>query len=79
MTDKKDDPDVSENVKLAHEIQHFFRYKVKKDNWVSEKELKYHSRKHNQVFNELVRRGFIERKKTPYGHSYRWKSMMPRI
>ena len=76
MALKKKDPDVSERVKLAHEIQHFFRYKYK-NNWVSEKELKYHSRMHNQVFNELVKRGFIERKKMHFGYKYRWNASMP--
>jgi hypothetical protein len=76
MVRKKEDPDTSERVKLAHEILTFFRTNYK-NSWVSEKELKYHTRMHNQVFNELVRRGFIERKKTPYGYSYKWKAMMP--
>lgn len=76
MPRKKEDPDTSERVKLAHEIQHFFRYQYK-DQWVSEKHLKNHSRMHNQVFNELVRRGFIERKKTPLGYNYRWKARHP--
>ena len=72
----KEDPDISERVKLAHEIQQFFKYQHK-DQWVSEKHLKYHSRMHNQVFNELVKRGFIERKKMPFGYNYRWKAQMP--
>ncbi|MBW2971601.1 hypothetical protein KY359_01065, partial [Candidatus Woesearchaeota archaeon] len=70
MPRKKEDPDTTERVKLSHEIQHFFTYNFKKNAWVSEKELKYHSRMHNQVFNELVKRGFIERKKTPFGYNY---------
>ncbi|MBW2972381.1 hypothetical protein KY359_05070 [Candidatus Woesearchaeota archaeon] len=78
MSRKKEDPDTAERVRLAHEIQQFFMYKVKKDNWVSEQELKNHSRMHNQVFNELVKRGFIERKKTPFGYNYRWKAEMPK-
>ena len=77
MPRKKNDPDVNERIKLAHEIQQFFRYKYK-GTWVSEKELKYHNRMHNQVFNELVRKGFIERKKTHFGYKYKWKAMMPR-
>jgi hypothetical protein len=68
---KERDPDTAEKVKLAHEIQQSFMYNYK-DGWVSEKQLKYHNRKHNQVFNELVKRGFIERKNTPYGYRYRW-------
>jgi hypothetical protein len=79
MPRKKEDPDTSERVKLAHEIQQFFMYKMKKNNWVSEKELKYHSRMHNQVFNELVKRGLIERKKTHFGYKYRWNSVMPKL
>jgi len=74
---KKEDPDISEKVQLAHEIQNFFKYNYKKEGWVSEQELKNHSRAHNQVFNELVKRGFIERKKTACGYSYRWNAMMP--
>lgn len=73
----KEDPDVSSKVKLAHEIQQFFMYTYG-NNWVSEKELKNHSREHNQVFNELVRRGFIERKKTIQGYSYKWKVPYPK-
>jgi hypothetical protein len=70
---KEKDPDTSERVKLAHEIQQFFMYSYK-DGWVSEKQLKYHNRRHNAVFNELVNRGFIERKKTDDGYRYRWKA-----
>ena len=73
---KKEDPDTAERVKLAHEIQHSFIHNYK-NNWVSEKELKYHDRLHNQVFNELVKRGFIERKKTYYGYTYRWNAALP--
>ena len=75
---KKEDPDTSAKVKLAHEIQHFFMY-MHKGQWVSEKELKQHSRMHEQVFNELVKRDFIERKKTPFGYNYRWKAIMPKF
>ena len=71
------DPDVSEKVILAHEIQNFFRYRRGK--WISEKELKNHNRAHNQVFNELVARGFIERKKSFQGYRYRWKAAMPNL
>ena len=78
MLRKKEDSDVSEKAKLAHEIQQFFMYNYK-NRWVGEKELKYHSRMHNQVFNELVRRGFIERKKTHFGYRYRWKAAKPRL
>ena len=70
------DADVTDKVKLAWEIQNFFRYSMG-NNWVPEKELKNHSRMHNQVFNELVSRGFIERKKNWQGYSYRWNSKMP--
>jgi len=73
---KKEDPDTAERVKLAHEIQQFFMTNYK-NNWVPEKELKYHSRMHNQVFNDLVKRGFIERKKTYLGYNYKWKAAMP--
>ena len=73
---KKDDPDTSEKVKLAHEIQQFFMYTYG-GKWVSEKELRNHSREHNQVFNELVRRGFIEREKTFQGYKYKWSSKRP--
>ena len=75
---KKEDPDISKRVKLAHEIQHFFMYRHK-GQWVSEKELKQHSRMHEQVFNNLIQRGFIERKKTHLGYNYRWKAMMPNV
>ncbi len=74
---KNEDPDTAERVQLAHEIQHFFMYNYG-NRWVREQELKNHSRMHNQVFNDLVNRGFIERKKTPMGYNYRWKAMMPK-
>lgn len=76
MPNKKEDPDTTERVNLAHEIQQFFMY-THKGEWVSEKELKNHSRIHNQVFNELVKRGFIERKKIHFGYSYRWNARYP--
>ena len=63
---EKQDPDVSSKIILAHEIQHYFMYTMG-NRWVGEKELKNHSREHNQVFNELVKRGFIERKKNWQG------------
>ena len=75
---RDEDPDTSEKVRLAHEIQHFFMYNYK-DGWVSEKQLKYHNRKHNAVFNELVKRGFIERKKTEQGYRYRWNAAVPKV
>ncbi|HII72426.1 TPA: hypothetical protein HA265_06750 [Candidatus Woesearchaeota archaeon] len=73
---KKEDPDTSKKMELAHQIQQSFLYNFG-NRWVGEKELKYQSREHNQVFNELVRRGFIERKKTWNGYSYKWKAKMP--
>jgi len=76
MKTPKKDPDTAENVKLAHEIQQFMLSNYK-NRWVSEKEMKYHTRQHNKVFNELVRRGFIERKKTFFGYQYRWKAAPP--
>ncbi|MBW2964615.1 hypothetical protein KY363_04090 [Candidatus Woesearchaeota archaeon] len=76
MPNKKEDPDTADRVKLAHEIQQFFQYRMG-GRWVSEKELKNHSRLHNQIFNELVKRGFIERKKTYFGYSYRWNARYP--
>ena len=75
---KKEDPDTSEKVKLAHEIQQFFMYTYG-GKWVSEKALKNHSREHNQVFNELVKRGFIERKKEFQGYRYRWNAQYPEL
>lgn len=72
------DPDITDKVKLAWEIQNFFRYS-NGNRWVPEKELKNHSREHNQVFNELVKRGFIERKKNWQGYTYRWNAKMPDI
>jgi len=69
---KQDDPDTGEKIELAHEIKHFFMHNYKNE-WVSEKMLKYHNRAHNQAFNDLVRRGFIQRKKTFCGYQYKWK------
>ncbi|MFH1064492.1 MAG: hypothetical protein V1729_05405 [Candidatus Woesearchaeota archaeon] len=77
MPRKKEDPDTTDRVKLAHEIQQFFMYKYQ-NNWVSEQELKNHSRAHNQIFNDLVKRGLIERKKTHFGYKYKWKAVILR-
>jgi hypothetical protein len=76
MRRDKSDPAVSEKANLAHEIQQFFMYNYS-NRWVPEKELKYHSRAHNQVFNELVRQRFIERKRSQSGYTYKWKAPFP--
>ncbi len=73
---KKNDPDTAEDVILAHEIKNFFKYNYS-DRWVSESQMKNHSRQHNKVFNKLVREGFIARKKTWNGYSYKWNAQMP--
>lgn len=70
------DPDTSEKVIIAHEIQNRFRYKSGGE-WVNDKEFRNKNRTYTQVFNELISRGFIERKKTHFGYKYRWKAHHP--
>jgi hypothetical protein len=61
---------------LAHEIQQTFRYQYR-DQWCSQAFINSHSRLWIQVFNLLVKEGFIEKKKSQDGNKYRWIAMHP--
>ena len=61
---------------LAHEIQQLFRYQYK-DQWCSQAFINTHSRIWIQVFNLLLKEGFIEKKKTLQGNNYRWITVHP--
>jgi hypothetical protein len=60
----------------AHEIQHIFRYHYKND-WVSQSFINQHNRLWIQTFNDLVKQGFIEKKKSQTGYVYRWSAVYP--
>lgn len=61
-----------------HEIQHLFMYTYK-DQWISGTMFAHKSRLWVQAFNELVKEGFIERKKEYPGYKYKWKAQTPAI
>lgn len=71
---KKED----KKLNYAHEIQHLFRYHYKND-WVDQSFINQHDRLWIQTFNDLVKQGFIERKKTVDGYNYRWAAKFPDI
>ena len=60
----------------AHGIQQMFQYQYK-DQWCSQAFINSHSRQWIQVFNELVKEGFIEKKKGSEGHRYKWAAAYP--
>ena len=74
MKDK--DPDCTKKIDYSHAIMLEFRYNYR-NRWVSTKELMQKDRLWQQAFNDLVKKGFIERKKTYQGYSYRWKARFP--
>ena len=65
-------------LECAHEIQHLFRYHYKSE-WVSQSFINQHDRLWIQAFNDLVKQGFIERKKTVNGYVYRWAAAYPDV
>ncbi len=70
------DPDTAEDVQTAHAIMHMFQYNFK-DQWVPQKAIHQKSRLWTRVFNDLVKNGLIERKKTFRGYRYRWAGRFP--
>jgi hypothetical protein len=70
------DPDTAEEVDIAHGIMHMFQYQYR-ERWVEEQALFGNSRLWTKVFNDLVRKGFIERKRTFSGYRYKWKGRFP--
>ncbi|MFH1848550.1 MAG: hypothetical protein ABH879_00010 [archaeon] len=63
--------DTSKKVDYAHAIMQQFKFQYK-DRWVSEKELRQKDRLWTKTFSELVKQGFIEKKKSFLGNQYRW-------
>ncbi len=61
---------------IAHEIQQLFRYNYTY-RWADQSFINQHSRQWIQVFNELVKERFIEKKKAPQGYNYRWSAKLP--
>lgn len=74
--DRKRDEDTSEEVRIAHAIMGMFRYTYK-DRWVPQRCFYQRSRLWTKVFNDLVKKGFIQRKKTVSGYQYRWAGQFP--
>ncbi len=70
------DPDTTEEVQTAHAIMHMFRYSYR-DRWVPQKSINQKDRLWTKVFNDLVKKGLIERKRTLSGYSYRWAGRFP--
>lgn len=58
------------------EIMHMFRY-FYTGKWSSENIFNGKSRVWIQAFNELVKQGFIKRKKTLFGYKYKWAGVWP--
>jgi len=71
-----EDPDTSEDIEIAHHIQHLFQFTYKND-WVAEKFLVQRNRKWTQVFNKLLQMGLIKRKRTFRGYQYKWAAVIP--
>jgi len=71
-----EDPDCSEDIEIAHHIQHLFQFTYR-DDWVSEQFLVQRDRKWTQVFNKLLKLGLISRKKTFRGYQYKWSAVLP--
>ena len=58
------------------EIMHLFRY-FYKDQWAPGHIFDGKTRIWVKVFNDLVKKGFIKRKKTDYGYEYKWVANFP--
>lgn len=70
------DEDVSEEVNIAHGIMQMFQYNYR-EQWVPEQVLFGNTRLWTKVFNDLVRKGFIKRKKTLSGYQFKWVGRYP--
>jgi hypothetical protein len=73
-TEKRD----NKKIDIAHEIQILFMYQYK-DKDVDQKFINSHSRQWIAVFNDLIKKGFIERRKTQTGYRYKWIAKFPDI
>ncbi len=70
------DEDTTEEINTAHGIMQMFKYSYR-NRWVPQKTIFRQDRTWIKVFNDLVKKGFIERKKTFSGYQYRWAGRFP--
>jgi hypothetical protein len=68
----------SKKLDIAHEIQQLFRYQYKNQE-VDQSFINSHNRLWINVFNDLVKKGFIGKRKTQTGYSYKWIAHFPEI
>ena len=62
--------------KAYAEIMHLFRY-FYKDAWAPENIFDGKSRLWIKCFNNLVKKGYIKKKKSYPGHNYKWTGVWP--
>lgn len=72
----KKDPDCTDEIEIAHHIQHLFQYTYK-NQWVDNKFLMQRNRVWTKVFNHLIKLDFIERKRSFPGYKYKWSAKLP--
>jgi hypothetical protein len=65
-----------QETEYAHAIMHMFRYNYG-NAWAPEAFILGRDRVWNKVFNDLLKQGLIERRKTFHGYQYRWKAVYP--
>jgi len=66
----------SEKEEAYAEIMYMFRYYYKNE-WAPENIFDGKSRVWVQSFNELVKQGFIKRRKKSMGYQYKWAAAWP--
>ena len=59
------------------EIMHMFRYNYKNE-WAPESIFSGKTRIWIQAFNDLIKQGYIQKKKKQMGHKYKWTSVWPK-
>jgi len=69
-------PSQSEKEQAFAEIMNMFRYQYRHD-WASDSIFAGKSRIWIQAFNELVKGGYIIRKKKAPGYHYKWSGVWP--
>ncbi|MFC1753908.1 hypothetical protein ACFL96_11055 [Thermoproteota archaeon] len=67
-----------EKARKAHEILHEFRYNFR-EQWVDQAWINKHDRLWILAFNQLVKQGLIEKKRTRGEYKYRWVAEMPSL
>ena len=68
----------NQKIDYLHEIQQTFRYHYRNE-WVNQSFINKHNRLWIKAFNDLVKEGFIKKKKTVNGYSYKWAAEFPKI